>query len=40
MAMKVNLKSDIQREMEELLPLSGVRSKTAYINEAASAPQL
>jgi hypothetical protein len=34
MAMKVNLKPDVERAMEELLPLSGSRSKTAYINEA------
>lgn len=34
MAMKVNLKTNVEQEMEELLPLSGVRSKTAYINEA------
>lgn len=34
MAMKVNLKSSVEQEMEELLPLSGVRTKTAYINEA------
>lgn len=34
MPMKVNLKPDIEREMEELLPRSGSPTKTAYINEA------
>jgi hypothetical protein len=34
MPMKVNLKPDIEREMEELLPVSGSPTKTAYINEA------
>jgi hypothetical protein len=32
--MKVNLKPDIEREMEALLPVSGSPTKTAYINEA------
>jgi Arc/MetJ-type ribon-helix-helix transcriptional regulator len=31
---KVNLKPQIEREMEELVPLSGARSKTEYINIA------
>ncbi len=34
MSLKVNLKPDIERKMEELLPLSGARSKTEYINQA------
>jgi hypothetical protein len=32
--MKVNLEPAIEREMEELLPVSGSPTKTAYINEA------
>jgi hypothetical protein len=31
---KLNLKPEIEREMEELLSISGSPSKTAYINEA------
>jgi hypothetical protein len=34
MALKVNLRPEIERKMEELLPLSGARSKTEYINQA------
>ena len=34
MPMKVNLKPDIEREMEELLPVSGSPTKTANVNEA------
>lgn len=34
MSVRVNLKPEVEREMEELLPVSGVTSKTAYINEA------
>lgn len=34
MAMKVNLKPQIEREMEALVPQSGARSKTEYINMA------
>jgi hypothetical protein len=34
MAMKVNLKPDLEREMEELLAVSGARTKTEYINAA------
>lgn len=34
MPMKVNLKPEIEREMEDLLPGSGSPTKTAYINEA------
>jgi len=34
MAIKVNLKPELEREMEELLPGSGSPSKTAYINDA------
>ena len=34
MPMKVNLKPEIEREMEDLLPVSGSPTKTAYINEA------
>ena len=34
MPIKVNLKPQIEREMEELVPLSGARSKTEYINIA------
>ena len=32
--MKVNLKPEVEREMEELLAVSGSPSKTAYINDA------
>ena len=34
MAIKVNLKPQIEREMEALVPQSGARSKTEYINMA------
>lgn len=34
MAIKVNLKPEIERELEAMLPVSGTRSKTAYINLA------
>lgn len=34
MPLKVNLKPEIEREMEDLLPVSGSSTKTAYINEA------
>lgn len=34
MAIKVNLKPQIEREMEVLVPQSGARSKTEYINMA------
>lgn len=34
MPIKVNLKPEIEREMEDLLPVSGSPTKTAYINEA------
>ena len=34
MANKVNLKPQIEREMEALVPQSGARSKTEYINMA------
>jgi hypothetical protein len=34
MALKLNLRPDIERDMEELVPLSGARSKTEYINQA------
>jgi len=34
MAMKVNLKPDLEHEMEELLAISGARTKTEYINAA------
>lgn len=34
MAIKVNLKPQIEREMEALVPHSGARSKTEYINMA------
>jgi len=34
MPLKVNLKPEIEREMEALLPVSGSPTKTAYINEA------
>lgn len=34
MPLKVNLKPDVEQAMEDLLPISGARSKTAYINQA------
>ena len=34
MAIKVNLKPQIEREMAALVPRSGARSKTEYINMA------
>ncbi len=34
MALKLNIRSDIEREMNTLLPKAAVRSKTQYINEA------
>ena len=34
MPIKVNLKPHIEREMADLIPLSGARSKTEYINIA------
>jgi Arc/MetJ-type ribon-helix-helix transcriptional regulator len=34
MAIKLNLQPQIEREMEELVPLSGARSRTEYINIA------
>jgi len=34
MPLKVNLKPEIEQKMEELLPSSGARSKTEYINQA------
>ena len=36
MAIKVNLKPQIEREMNELVRFSGARSKTAYINQAVA----
>ncbi len=32
--MKVNLEPEVEREMEELLAVSGSPSKSAYINDA------
>lgn len=34
MALKLNIRSDIEKEMDALLPRAAVRSKTQYINEA------
>ena len=34
MALKLNLKYEIEKEMESLLPQARVRSKTEYINQA------
>jgi hypothetical protein len=34
MALKLNLRPNVERDLEELLPLSGARSKTEYINQA------
>ena len=34
MPLKLNLKPEVERRMEELLPLSGARSRTEYINQA------
>jgi Arc/MetJ-type ribon-helix-helix transcriptional regulator len=36
MAIKVNLKPQIEREMNEMVELSGARSKTEYINQAVA----
>ncbi|MBI4374346.1 MAG: hypothetical protein HY542_05670 [Deltaproteobacteria bacterium] len=32
--LKLNIRPRLEEEMEELLPLSGARSKTDYINQA------
>lgn len=37
MPLKLNLRPKIEEEMERLLPLSGARSKTDYINRAVEA---
>ncbi len=36
MALKLNLRPDVERDMEELVPFSGARSKTEYINQAVA----
>lgn len=37
MALKLNLRPEIEEEMEDLLPKSTARSKTDYINRAIQA---
>ncbi|GEM_PF-3469654 len=34
MALKLNIRADLEEEMKSLLPKTSVRSKTEYINEA------
>lgn len=34
MALKLNIRPDLEEEMESLLPQAQVRSKTEYINQA------
>jgi len=34
MGLKLNIRADLEAEMEELYPLAGARSKTEYINMA------
>lgn len=34
MALKLNIRPDLEEEMESLLPQAPVRSKTEYINQA------
>lgn len=37
MALKLNIRPDLEKEMEHLLPKAKVRSKTEYINRAIEA---
>ncbi|HCU25648.1 MAG TPA: hypothetical protein DF383_11590 [Deltaproteobacteria bacterium] len=37
MTLKLNIRPELEKEIEELLPKAGVHSKTEYINQAIAA---